>query len=540
MEKNTILAVVLSLLVFILWSYFFAPKEPGKRAVQPESQPIQERQAPPLEAAPPEAPPLTPSALEQGREPREVEVKTNVFTALFSERGAGLKSFRLKKYRVSVDPNSPEIEMNRGARLNLTTALFRNSVPGLEDALYEASTLSLDLVKNPQPQSVTFRWLSPQGVRFERTYTFNPESYSFHLRETIVNGSQSTFDDNVVFLLTGAPFELQQGYYNTHGVAAFLNNTLETKEAKKVKQPETLTGNLTWAGYQDNYFLAALIPSKPLDTSLKISSPGNERLLISLLNPPLKLSPGQEANLDYTAYFGPKDLDVLHSLNLKLEYVVDFGWFDIIAKPLHGFLKYIYGLVKNYGIAIIILTILIKILFWPLTNKSYKSMKAMQKLQPHMAKLREKYKNDKQLLNQELMALYKTHKVNPFGGCLPMLIQIPVFFALYKILAYSIEVRHQPFLWWIKDLSAPDRLHVGFNIPYLGGLPVLTLLMGASMFIQQKMTPVTGDPAQAKIMMLMPIIFTFMFINFPSGLVLYWLINNILSIGQQFYINRQK
>jgi YidC/Oxa1 family membrane protein insertase len=262
--------------------------------------------------------------------------------------------------------------------------------------------------------------------------------------------------------------------------------------------------------------------------------------LISLLNPPLKLYQGQKATLDYTAYFGPKDLDVLHSLNLKLEHVVDFGWFDIIAKPLHGFLKYIYGLVKNYGIAIIILTILIKILFWPLTNKSYKSMKAMQKLQPHMAKIREKYKNDKEMLNQELMALYKTHKVNPFGGCLPMIIQIPAFFALYKILGYSIEIRHQPFLWWINDLSAPDRLNIGIDIPYVGGLPILTLLMGASMFIQQKMTPVTGDPAQAKIMMMMPIIFTFMFINFPSGLVLYWLINNILSIGQQSYINRQK
>ena len=203
-----------------------------------------------------------------------------------------------------------------------------------------------------------------------------------------------------------------------------------------------------------------------------------------------------------------------------LDEAINFGWFDIIAKPLLYALRFFEGYVHNYGVAIIILTLLIKILFWPLTHKSYKSMKEMQKLQPIMAKIREKY--------------------NPMGGCLPMIIQIPVFFALFRILGNSIELRHAPFFLWINDLSAPDRLfHFSFSIPFMSppyGVPVLTLLMGVSMFIQQKMTPTPGDPTQAKIMLLLPVIFTVMFINFPSGLVLYWLVNNILSIGQQYRI----
>jgi YidC/Oxa1 family membrane protein insertase len=182
---------------------------------------------------------------------------------------------------------------------------------------------------------------------------------------------------------------------------------------------------------------------------------------------------------------------------------------------------------------------MIKLLFWPLTHKSFKSMKSMKKVQPKIAEAREKYKNDKEKLNLELMNIYKANKVNPLGGCLPMVLQIPVFFALYRMLNGAVSLRHEPFMLWINDLTAPDRLPIGINIPYVGdGLPVLTILMGASMFLQQKMTPMAGDPRQEQIMLFMPIIFTFFFLNFPSGLVLYWLVNNVLSIAQQYWINR--
>jgi YidC/Oxa1 family membrane protein insertase len=194
-------------------------------------------------------------------------------------------------------------------------------------------------------------------------------------------------------------------------------------------------------------------------------------------------------------------------------------------------------------VAIIILTILSKILLWPLGTKSYKSMNQMKKLQPLIQEIREKYKNDKKKMNEEVMRLHRTYSINPLGGCLPMLVQIPVFFALYRMLDQAIELRHAPFIGWINDLSAPDRLgHFDFAIPFMDapyGIPVLTLVMGATMLLQQKMTPATGDPAQAKMMMLMPVVFTFIFINFSSGLVLYWLVNNVLSIGQQYYTQKK-
>ncbi len=217
--------------------------------------------------------------------------------------------------------------------------------------------------------------------------------------------------------------------------------------------------------------------------------------------------------------------------------------FDILAKPCLWFMNFLYSIIPNYGLAIIILTIATKIALWPLGTKSYKSMAQMKKIQPLMMEIRKKYKNDKKKMNEETMALYKTYKVNPVGGCLPMLVQIPVFFALYRMLYEAIELRHAHFLGWITDLSAPDRLfHFSFSIPFMQppyGIPVLTIIMGATMFLQQQMSPSVGDATQAKMMKFMPIIFTVIFINFSSGLVLYWLINNILSIAQQHYITKK-
>jgi YidC/Oxa1 family membrane protein insertase len=233
-------------------------------------------------------------------------------------------------------------------------------------------------------------------------------------------------------------------------------------------------------------------------------------------------------------------LQILEAAGNELAKSVDFGWFDVLAKPMLWLLNFFHQYSGNYGVAIILLTVLIKLVFWPITQKGMKSMKNMQKLQPKIAKLKERCKDDPAKMNQEMMALYKTYKVNPVGGCLPMLIQIPFFFALYQVLLAAIELRHAPFMLWINDLSAPDRLWLGFDIPYLHGLPIMTLLMGASMYLQQKMTPTTMDPTQARIMQFLPIVFTVMFINFASGLVLYWFVNNLLSILQQYLINRQQ
>ena len=234
-------------------------------------------------------------------------------------------------------------------------------------------------------------------------------------------------------------------------------------------------------------------------------------------------------------YFGPKTERDLQSMPKNLKASINYGFFDIIAKPLNKFLNFLYGYVGNYGVAIIILTIIIKVLFWPLSQKSYKSMEQMKKLQPMMTKIREKYADDREKMNAEIMQLYKTYKVNPAGGCVPMLLQIPVFFALYQALLGAIELRHAAFIphlpftdmVWLADLSAKD--------PYY----ITPLIMGATMFLQQRLSPPMNDPMQAKIMMFMPVVFTFLFLNFPSGLVLYWLVNNILSIAQQWLMVRK-
>jgi YidC/Oxa1 family membrane protein insertase len=227
----------------------------------------------------------------------------------------------------------------------------------------------------------------------------------------------------------------------------------------------------------------------------------------------------------YMLYAGPKDIDQLAALHLGLEHIVDFGFFSIIARPIFWLLKFINSFIGNYGWSIIILTIVLRIPFIPLLNKGQKSMKKLQELQPKMAEIKEKYKKDPQRMQREMMELYKRYKVNPMGGCLPMLLQIPFFFALYKVLLVSIELRGAPFILWIHDLSVKD--------PYY----VLPIVMGITMLAQQKMTPTSADPSQAKIMMFMPVIFTFMFLNFSSGLVLYWLVSNLLSIVQQFFVN---
>ena len=256
-----------------------------------------------------------------------------------------------------------------------------------------------------------------------------------------------------------------------------------------------------------------------------------------------RLDPGQQGVYSFTFYMGPKSQKILGSYDNSLKNAINLGFFNIIAKPLLITMNMIYSVIPNYGVAIILLTILIKLIFWPLGTKSYKSMNEMKKVQPLMMEIREKHKNDKQKMNQEIMGLYKTYKVNPASGCLPLLVQMPIFFALYRMLYQAIELRHAPFIGWISDLSAPDRLfEFNFAIPMMQepyGIPMLTLLMGASFLLQQKMTPTAGDPMQAKMMMLMPIFMTVIFINFPAGLVLYMFVNNIISMGQQYYIQKK-
>ena len=552
MDKKTILAFALSFVVLVGWSLFFSPepKKPPKEkdipadtiqtAVKSEKIPQTVSQAPSTNLSEP------PKQAAPTIDEKKIVVDTPLYKAVFSNVGPNITSFKLKKYRETTDPESPLVDLvalQKGMGDFLTIRFDDNTPSNTENLPFEVSQENLTLQPDSEPQQIVFSATRPNGITVTQTFRFFSDRYGIDL--VVAAANQTSAPVNGVFRATlrAIPPEEKASYYAFAGFALLQDNELTEMELEDPGEEDAVKGNFEWLSYEDNYFISAIVPNSPTQgvfTGKKLSSGILEG---KFLPSPLVLAPSTQVTSPYQLYLGPKDLGILKSFGKNLDRAINFGWTDIIAKPLLYVLRFFDQYIHNYGVSIILLTILVKILFWPLTHKSYKSMKEMQKLQPRMAKLREKYKNDKQKLNQEMMALYKTYKVNPMGGCLPMIVQIPVFFALFRVLGTCIELRHAPFVFWINDLSAPDRLfHFSFQIPFMTppyGIPVLTLLMGASMFIQQKMTPTPGDPSQAKIMMFLPVIFTFMFINFPSGLVLYWLVNNLLSIGQQYRIYKK-
>ncbi len=580
-EKRAIVAIVLSLCILFIYQYFFSP--PPSR-VKSKAAPIQQEQ--PRQENQPAAPavPRTPASLEalnaqqpalQAGDEKEVSVITALYTAVFSNREAGLKSFRLHRYfdrmqspavmkwfknfissgtaaTADVKPQGKELlPQTADQHLPLRVAFLADSGGMSEAVIYKSDHEALMLNPRNAQDTVTFSGTSTgnnAGLSFQKTFLFREDDYRIEADIKITNTSGSTVSGNAIIEWThsflahagksgGGFFGGQPSESNTPAkFTCFLNGKVLKKEFKDITQQKTpddklywppYEGEILWTSFEDKYFISAILPQKELPQKVIASKSNENTLSCQLLFPGITLKPGEAKTYTCALYLGPKEIGTLEKQGSKLDKIIDLGWFDIIAKPLLIALNFFNRYLGNYGIAIILITIIIKILFWPLTHKSYKSMKDMQKLQPEMAKLKEKYKDKKEELNREVMALYKKYKVNPLGGCLPIVLQIPVFIALYRVLQDSIELRHANFIaCWINDLSAPDPTYVS------------PLLMGASMFYQQKMTPTTADPAQAKMMLFMPVVFTFMFLNFPSGLVIYWLINNVLSIVQQVYINK--
>ena len=552
MEKRTILAFALSFLVLILWSFLFNPSKDqvAKKGETPEtvaqktvSQSPETASAP--HAAISKAPGKTKIKLALETDEKEVVVDTPLYRAVFTNAGPTIKSFKLKEYRESVEPDSPLVDL-----INLQQEKADFLIISFDGAsanqpaktIYNVEHQKIRLESDSSPKNLVFHSSTSGGISISQTYRFYPDQYRIDLHIDVINQSGEIVTGAFVADIKALPPEGKQSYYSYVGIVLLLDDKLEEVKIKKESEPKDLAGRIGWMAYEDDFFISAVIPDEPSKASFKGRLLPSGILEGTHMPPSISLHPSERVSSSYTLYLGPRELGILKQLGKNLERAISFGWTDIIAKPLLYLLRFFNQYINNYGVSIILLTILIKILFWPLTHKSYKSMKEMQKLQPRMAKIREKYKNNKAQLNKEMMGLYKTYKVNPMGGCLPMIIQLPVFFALFRILGSAIELRQAPFMLWINDLSAPDRLfNFPFSIPFMTppyGIPVLTLLMGASMFLQQKMTPTPGDPMQAKIMMFLPLIFTFMFINFPSGLVLYWFVNNILSIGQQYRIHR--
>lgn len=553
-QARMLLAIVLSFLVFIVWNYFFVEK--------PEQMPVQ--QDPSKEVSQKAAPDQTPSPLNQQNMPvdtsaasadvptkpaaqsRQIVVDTPIYTVTLSENQACFKKYVLKQYHETVKTDSDFKNLIQAENQigTILTSFLNKGVPDFENAVYTASVNNTDVTVVDEPKTITFSWRSSTGIIITKTYTFSPKDYLIDLGVTIANQGDALFTDSLSVALRSKLSNEKTQSYGFEGPGALINNRLETVDIDDIPETPRLDGKIKWISIQDRYFISSLVPKTEKDAGMTMSVDSTNSLQATYLEPELTLSPGQQQTFRYQIFMGPKSVSLLKSVNVDLDLAVHFGFFDFIAKPCLWLMNYLYRYIPNYGVAIIILTIIIKILFWPLGNKSYKSMNEMKKLQPLMAEIREKYKDDKQRMNQEVMNLYKTYKINPLGGCLPMVAQIPVFFALYQMLYGAIELRHAPFLGWINDLSAPDRLfEFGISIPFMEppyGIPVLTIIMGATMLIQQKLQPPAGDPTQAKMMMMMPIVFTVIFINFSSGLVLYWLVNNILSIAQQYYVSKKQ
>ncbi len=561
--KRAFLAIMLSLLILLGYQYLFVPKAPIPQDTgQKQSQDTASQSLPaaaPDSGASPDAKvvqqaislPENVNSFQvsdaSGRQGRDIAVETGLYSAVVSETGGGIKSFQLKKYNNSLDKES-DLQQLVGTDTPRELPLFFSW--GIEPSrsmlpIFTADQEKIDLSDANVPAEeaqLSMTTKLPSGLEVTRTLQFTEQSYLMELRVTVRNATQQSFQGSPYLSLTNRPFSpTSSSRFLFNGPALYLDGVLqEIKTDDLEKGKKTLSGQIDWVAYEDTYFMCSIIPQEQTQNTVTFSAGGEEKIT-SLLSASADILPPQgQKEYRYLIFMGPKKLSVLKEIGHNLQRIVDFGWFDALARPALYLLNFFYNFIGNYGIAIILVTVLIKLIFWPISHKGMKSMKTMQKLQPKMTKIREKYKDDKDRLNQEMMKLYQTYKVNPVGGCLPLLLQIPVFFALYKVLLQTIELRHAPFMLWINDLSAPDRLYIGFDIPMLGGLPVLTLLMGASMFFQQKMTPQTAaNPEMAKVMKFMPLIFTFMFLNFASGLVLYWFVNNLLSMAQQYVINRQ-
>jgi YidC/Oxa1 family membrane protein insertase len=546
-QARLLIAIVLSFLIFFLWNIFFVEKKPSEdvpeKSVVTETEPRETTSEKKVVEEPKETYVAGEQVAVRKEGARTITVNTPFYTVKIDEKGAVLRSYVLKDYREHAEPDSPFKELvDSESEGELMFTLVQQGIPGLAEGVFTASE-PLDRIEVAhETEELVFSWMSNEGVLVEKRYGFDPNTYLIDLKVTIKNGSDRQITDSAVLEITDYTESDKRGYA-FEGPSAMLNDGLEQIKIKKIKEKQENPGKFKWIAIVDRYFIKSIIPSEETEGMMKLSLVDETLIKSRLILPENRIDTGTQRHYDYKIFFGPKSMKVLGEMGYELNRAVHFGMFDVIAKPCLWFMNAIYDMIPNYGVAIIILTLLTKILLWPLGSKSYKSMNEMKRIQPLMAEIREKHKNDKKQMNQEVMALYRTYKINPLGGCLPMVLQIPVFFALYRMLYQAIELRHAPFLWWINDLAAPDRLlRFDFSIPFMQppyGIPVLTLVMGATMLLQQKMSPPPGDPTQAKMMMMMPIVFTFIFINFSSGLVLYWLINNVLSIAQQYYIQKK-
>jgi len=569
-QKNLFIAIALCVLILVGFQYFFPAPE-----VQPTAQqttgaaettttngsaptPTVGTSTGGAPSIPGNSIPNAVTRAESLTKSERININTPSLHGSISLTGARLDDLTLVKYRETVDPTSPEIKLlSPAGSPNPYYAEFGWSpAPGSDINLPNANTvwttgnseLSVD-----SPLKLT--WDNGTGLIFHRTISVDKD-YLFTVEQMIENTTSAPVTLYPYGLISrhGTP-ETTNFYILHEGPIGVLNDTLEEVDYDDLAEgaDETYPSTGGWIGITDKFWLTALIPDQATKIKARFThADQGDRYQTDFLNQEgINVPAGSTVGITNHLFAGAKVVSVIDTYEAeygvaKFDLAIDWGWFYFLTKPIYFALEFFNGLIGNLGLAIMALTVVIKIILLPLAHKSYVSMSKMKKLQPEMVKLREKFGDDKQKLNQEMMALYKKEKANPAAGCLPIVMQIPIFFALYKVLFVTLLMRHQPFYGWIKDLSAPDPTTM-FNLfglipwdpPQVLMVGVLPLLMGVSMFLQQKLNPQPADPIQAKIFMFMPIFFTYLLASFPAGLVIYWTWNNILSMAQQWLIMRR-
>lgn len=502
MEKNTILAVLLSTVFIVVWMTFFTPKQPvpppaPQTAAVSQPAPVSREQAPAAQPA-------------KNAPDREVAVETKNYKAVFSSRGASVKSWTLKER----GGQPVELALGKDSR-------FLSTFAGMNFSLVSGSG-----------NKIVFQGSTASGYRVTKTFELSDQF--LHSLKIDISGPAKQAGALSLDLGPGLGTDEKEKGENAKLTRELLMPAAKGEKLKVLKPGDYPAAGMKWAAIDNRYFLAAVIPSDGQSFE-QVSVKKADKNAPPELSLSRKLEPG---SFTVQFYMGPKGYVNLKNYGLSLEESVDFGWFGFLGKLALRALNYLYRATGNYGWAIILLTVLLQALVMPLSIKSFEASAAMKRLQPKMKEIQDKFKNDPKRLNIETMNLYKSEKVNPLGGCLPMILQLPIFWALFTTLRNAYELRGAGWVWWITDLSSADKLFTDiFHLPFTLGL--LPLLMGVGMLVQQKMVSVTTDPAQAKMMYIIPVVFTFMFMGFPSGLVLYWLVNSILTMAEQyFFIHR--
>jgi YidC/Oxa1 family membrane protein insertase len=569
-QKNLFIALALSLAILLGFQYFYEAPRQEKLQQQVEAEKSLEIDEADIMAV--QTDQLQPGAADdrgiidglsrqdvidfQKKTAPRVFVETASVNGSISLKGGRIDDLVLKDYRVAPDPESPNVELLSPS--GSIEPYFVESgwvSPDKTLALPDQNTVwQTSSHKLTETQPVTLTYDNGKGLIFKREIAID-ENFLFTINQTVVNKT-----NNVVSVIPYSLISRQNpppvlGFFILHeGPIGVLNDTLEEVKYKNLDDNSTYqyTSKGGWLGITDKYWLVSMIPDQNDQISARIlKNPSKNQYQVDYTGSVKTVAPNSEISNKSHIFAGAKQVELLDAYEKQLaipmfDKAVDFGWFYFLTKPFFYGLKFIAGYVGNFGIAILIFTVLIKAVLFPLANKSYQSMSKMKKLQPKMEALKKEAGDDKMKLNQGMMELYKTEKVNPASGCLPILVQIPIFFALYKVLFVTIEMRQAPFYGWIKDLSVPDPTTL-FNLfgllPWtppsflmIGAWPIM---MGITMFLQQKLNPAPADPVQQKVFMFMPIMFTFLLASFPAGLVIYWAWNNFLSIIQQWVIMKK-